>query len=198
MTRPVAFLVIVLLAIPARPAAAQFRFAGGANLSDFFGADAGATERRSGLDLGMTIPLFRVGPAQLLAEGYYRQKGARSVEEFQQAALEGRSIDVGIDYVEVPVLLRVSLPGLGRRVFPWLQGGAERGGAEVPLDLGAGFNALFGKPVGGHAIGHVSLLFERHWRPGSAANLLGPRIYKSRGRVKNNARAPVAGSRRFG
>jgi hypothetical protein len=67
--------------------------------------------------------LFRMGPLQLRAEGYYRQKGARGLDEFQDAALAGQTVEVGIDYVEVPVLLRFDLPGLGQRLFPYLEAG---------------------------------------------------------------------------
>lgn len=138
MTRVVSLLVAVTLIAGARPAAAQFRLAGGVNLSDFFGDDAGQTDRKSGLDLGLSMPLFRMGRAQLVAEGYYRQKGARNVEEFQQAALAGQSLEVGIDYVEVPVLLRLSLPSLGRRVFPYVQGGPA---FAWRIDCGVSFDA---------------------------------------------------------
>jgi hypothetical protein len=120
----VVMLVVPLLLLAPRSAGAQgFRLGGGVNLSDFFGDDAGATERKSGLDLGLSMPLLRLGPAQLRAEGYYRQKGARSVEEFQQAALAGESVAIGIDYVEAPLLLRFDLPNLGQTVFPYVEGG---------------------------------------------------------------------------
>ena len=135
----VVMLVVPLLLLAPRSAGAQgFRLGGGVNLSDFFGDDAGATERKSGLDLGLSMPLFRMGAFQLRAEGYYRQKGARGVEEFQQAALAGESIEVGIDYVEVPVLLRLDLPGLGGRVFPFLHGGPA---FAWKVDCGVSFDA---------------------------------------------------------
>lgn len=135
----VVMLVVPLLLLAPRPADAQgFRLGGGVNLSDFFGDDAGATERKSGLDLGLSMPLFRMGAVQLRAEGYYRQKGARGVEEFQQAALAGESIEVGIDYVEVPVLLRLDLPALGRRVFPYVHGGPA---FAWKVDCGVSFDA---------------------------------------------------------
>ncbi len=100
-----------------------FRLGGGLNLSDFMGGDAGTVDRKSGLDLGASIPIVRVGALQLRAEGYYRQKGARGVEDFQQAAISGEPVEIGIDYVEAPLLLRATLPSLGRRIFPYLEGG---------------------------------------------------------------------------
>src|SRR5262245_15596083 len=105
MTRCViAVLVIVAAASTPRPASAQFRLGGGMNLSDFFGDNVGDNERKSGLDMGLSMPLFRTGPLALRAEGYYRQKGASNVMEFQDGVISGQDFDVGIDYVEVPVI----------------------------------------------------------------------------------------------
>jgi hypothetical protein len=138
MHRVAAVLVLMLLAAPGSAHAQGFRMGGGVNLTDFFGDDAGETDRKSGLDLGLSMPLARIGRFQLRAEGYYRQKGARGVEEFQQAALAGESVEVGIDYVEVPILLRLDLPALGRRVFPFLHGGPA---FAWKIDCGISFDA---------------------------------------------------------
>lgn len=119
--RPV--IAAALLAAVASPAHAQFRLSGGINLTRFFGDDVGSNDRRRGLDLGGSFPLVDIGPFQVRAEGYYRQKGARGIQEFQQAAANGQTLEIGIDYVEVPVLLRLGLPSLGNRLFPYLEGG---------------------------------------------------------------------------
>jgi hypothetical protein len=139
MHRHFTAMLSILLLCTAGPLAAQgFRIGGGINLTDFFGDDIGETDRKSGLDLGLSMPLLRMGPVQLRAEGYYRQKGAKSVEEFQQAALAGESVDIGIDYVEVPVLLRIALPSVGRQLFPYLQGGPA---FAWRIDCGLSFDA---------------------------------------------------------
>ena len=123
MKRSLATLSVFLLATAAPLHAQGFGFAGGVNLADFFGDDVGESGSKSGLALGLTKPLFRAGRFQLRAEGYYRQKGAKDVEEFQTLVASGETAEFGIDYVEVPLLLRVEMPGLGGRVFPYLQAG---------------------------------------------------------------------------
>ena len=135
---------LAAVAATAAPAYAQIRLSGGINLTRFFGDDVGDTDRKRGLDLGASFPLFNMGPFQVRAEGYYRQKGARGVEQFQQAVMAGQTIEVGIDYVEVPVLLRLGLPGLGGRVFPYLEGGpafAWKLDCGVSFEGGSGANS---------------------------------------------------------
>lgn len=118
-----ALVLVGLLALAsAAPVDAQ-GFAGGVNLASFFGGDVNDTDGKSGLALGLSTPIVRVGRVQLRAEGYYHQKGARDVTEFQGLLAAGERAEFGIDYVELPVLLRVELPGLGQRVFPYVQGG---------------------------------------------------------------------------
>lgn len=99
-------------------------FAGGVNLPSLFGGDVNDTDGKSGLALGLSIPIVRVGRVQLRPEGYYHQKRARDVTEFQGPLASGERAEFGIDYLELPVLLRVELPGLGERVFPYVQGGS--------------------------------------------------------------------------
>lgn len=121
-------------------ASAQFRLNGGMNLSSFLGNDVAESADKRGLDLGGSFGLLRVGPVQLRAEGYYRQKGARSAQYVQDAALQGGIAEIGIDYVEVPVLLRVDLP-LGGRLFPYLEAGpafAWRIDCSISFDAGTG------------------------------------------------------------
>lgn len=110
---------ILLLAVLASPASAQFKLAGGINLANFFGDAVEDTESRTGLNLGASVGIARLGPVRVLAEGYYRQKGAQSVQALEQ----GGSVEWGIDYIEIPVLARVDLPLVGGRLLPYLQGG---------------------------------------------------------------------------
>jgi len=119
---------IVTLAAGPRPAAGQRGLAlrGGLNLSRFVGGDADAREK-SGLNLGGAMRLFDMGPVGLWVEGYYRQKGSGGLALAGAAPGESASFTVGLDYVEVPLLLRINLPALGSRVRPYLQGGPAFG-----------------------------------------------------------------------
>lgn len=137
-------MVVIAMVVTVAPASAQVRLSGGINLTRFFGDDVGATNRKQGLDLGASFPLFNMGRFQVRAEGYYRQKGARGVRQFQQAVTAGQPIEVGIDYVEVPVLLRLGLPGLGSRLLPYLEAGpafAWRINCGVSFDGATGANS---------------------------------------------------------
>lgn len=130
MARPIilrsavaAFLVLATVA----PADAQARLSGAYDLTSFFGAGSEGGTTRSSLGFGGSAALFSVGPVILMAEGYYRQKGARSVEEFNQEVFEGGSAEIGLDYIEIPVLLRLNLPTIGGRFVPYLNGGPAFG-----------------------------------------------------------------------
>lgn len=98
---------------------------GGVNLSEFVGgslaADGTTGDRRRGLDLGFGFTPVRVSSAALAVEVYYRQKGAKGLSQLADPGSAG-TLEIGLDYVEVPVLLRVGIPltgGLGL----YLQGG---------------------------------------------------------------------------
>lgn len=116
-------LAATFFALLPEPASAQFTLRGGVDLAKFFGDGAPDVDRKSDLGFGGAFSLFSFGPASVSAEGYYRRKGARSVAEFQQAVLVGEDAEVGIDYVEVPVLIRIGLPALGGRILPYINGG---------------------------------------------------------------------------
>lgn len=145
MKRALSILSVLLLATAAPLDAQGFGFAGGINLANFFGDDVGESGNRSGLVLGLTKPLYRAGRFQLRAEGYYRQKGARDVAEFQSLVAEGQSAEFGIDYFEVPLLLRVELPGFGGRVFPYVQAGPA---FAWKIDCGMTVGPTIGAPDG--------------------------------------------------
>lgn len=145
MKRLLTTLSVLLLATFTPLAAQGFGFAGGVNLANFFGGDVEESGNRSGLVLGLTRPLYRAGRFQLRAEGYYRQKGAKDVEEFQSLVAAGETAEFGIDYVEVPLLLRVEMPGFGGRVFPYLQAGPA---FAWKIDCGVRFGATTGAPSG--------------------------------------------------
>jgi hypothetical protein len=122
-----ALLLSLFSALPGTASAQQgFAIRGGLNLSRFVGGDVDSQARR-GLNLGGAMRILGAGPLGLWIEGYYRQKGAQNVDLATVATSPGSNFQVGIDYVEVPVLLRLDLPGLGSKVRPYLQGGPTFG-----------------------------------------------------------------------
>lgn len=118
-------LAVVALLTVAAPAQAQFGVRGGVNLTDLVGDDAGETERRRGLSLGAYVDVFRVGPVDVAAEVYYRQKGADLTSlqaELAQGQAPPETLEFGLDYVEIPVLLRWNVVQ-GSRARLYLAGG---------------------------------------------------------------------------
>lgn len=130
----------------ATPAAAQFGIRGGLTLNDFFGDGVDNTEQARNLSFGISVGIIRLGDFQIMAEGYYRKKGAGwsaldalnagggpvALDSMQLASLgggdlTGQVLEFGLDYIEVPVLLRYNLPILGERIRPYLNGGPAFG-----------------------------------------------------------------------
>lgn len=103
----------------ASPAAAQFGFRGGMNLSKFVGADAAPNESARGLNLGATIALFHIGPVSIVPEVYYAEKGSKEIDLSTATTFE-----YGLDYIELPVLVKVAFPIKG-----WLRGYVDGGPA---------------------------------------------------------------------
>lgn len=122
-----ALAAVLLLAAHAGHAEAQVRFSGGYDLTSFFGGGAGDSGSRSSLGLGASAGLFAAGPVIFIAEGWYRQKGATSVEEFNEQVFEEGAADIGLDYVEIPILVRVNLPTIGDRFVPYVNAGPAFG-----------------------------------------------------------------------
>ena len=104
-----AFLAMFGLATSAAPAAGQFGIRGGMNLSKFVGGDATGAESTTGLSLGASIPLLHLGPVSIGPEVYYSQKGAKG--QFDPTVAQ--SFEFGIDYIEVPVIAKLSFPLVG-------------------------------------------------------------------------------------
>lgn len=109
---PRSALLVVLLAVSASPAAAQFGLRGGVDLTRFVGRDARNVETKTGMRLGGSLQLLRIGPLAIVPEVHYAQKGAR-----QQQSEPGQpvpyTLDFSLDYLEVPVLARLYLPFSG-------------------------------------------------------------------------------------
>lgn len=108
---------------------------GGLNLTNFVGGDAGDTDREEGLNLGASIGLVRVSRVQVLAEVYYRQKGASGsltdlgpiVPPAGGSTPTSQNLEVGLDYVEIPVVARIDLGKPTGSWFPYLFGGPAFG-----------------------------------------------------------------------
>jgi hypothetical protein len=104
----------------ARPAVAQFGFRGGMNLSKFVGADAAPhNESARGLNLGATITLLHIGPVSIVPEVYYAEKGSKEID-----LATATTFEYGLDYIELPVLIKVAFPIKG-----WLRGYVDGGPA---------------------------------------------------------------------
>jgi len=101
----------------ATPAAAQFGIRGGMNLTKFVGGDAGESEATTGLNLGASIPLLRFGPLSIVPEVYYSEKGSK---QFVPATTT--TFEYGLNYIEVPVLAKLSFPLKGG-LRGYVQGG---------------------------------------------------------------------------
>jgi hypothetical protein len=89
----------------ASPAVAQFGFRGGMNLSKFVGADASSNESARGLNLGATIALFHFGPLSIVPEVYYAEKGSKELD-----LTTATTFEYGLDYIELPVLAKLTFP----------------------------------------------------------------------------------------
>lgn len=89
----------------ATPACAQFGIRGGMNLTKFVGGDAGESEGTTGLNLGASIPLISFGPLSIVPEVYYSQKGSKQFDP-----LTSTTFEFGLNYIEVPVLAKLSFP----------------------------------------------------------------------------------------
>jgi hypothetical protein len=96
----------------AHPAAAQFGFRGGFNLSKFVGGDA-TDEAKTKLNLGASIPLFHIGPVSIVPEIYYAQRGGDRQLNTTVNGVSNPLASFSMNYIEVPLLLRVGIPLAG-------------------------------------------------------------------------------------
>ncbi|MBX6365060.1 MAG: PorT family protein [Gemmatimonadetes bacterium] len=120
-------LAVLALVVAARPAAAQFGLRGGANLSKFVGGDTDS-ESKTALKLGAVIPLAHVGPVSLVPEVYYAQRGTKTQASTFDCGPAGTPAsalcEFSMDYIEVPVLAKLSLPIPGARMLrPYVAAG---------------------------------------------------------------------------
>ena len=118
-------LTALCLCASTTPAGAQFGLRGGMNLSKFVGSGASKSESATGLNVGASISLIHLGPVSIVPEVYYSQKGARQFDPVALAAgptAAPTTLDFGLDYIEVPVLVKVSFP-LARLLHGYVAGG---------------------------------------------------------------------------
>ncbi len=118
-----------------QPVFSQIGVKGGVNLSKFTGSDAGPAEGKLGLNFGLTFRLFGVGPVSIHPEIYYSEKGTRFSEQvnmfmsmnpdqFNPDDFEDFDLAFNLAYIEVPVLLKISLPFMSTKVIkPFITGG---------------------------------------------------------------------------
>ena len=104
----IGFVAAVGVLTATTPARAQFGIRGGINLTKFVGGDAGENEASTGLNLGMSIPLIRIGPLSIVPEVYYAEKGSKQFDPTTSTTVE-----YGLNYIEVPVLAKLSFPLAG-------------------------------------------------------------------------------------
>lgn len=133
------------LALLPGPSNAQIPFdlRGGLNLTRLVSDDDGEADRKRGLALGAAVTPLRFGPVSVVLEGYYRQKGGgfRALAEPGQPVPD--ALEIGLSYVEVPVLLRLTVP-LGERAGLHFQGGPVFG---WQIDCGVEIDAAAGGAV---------------------------------------------------
>ena len=95
-------------------ASAQFGMSGGVNLAKFISRDVAASETTKGLNLGLTVPLFSLGPLSVVPELYYAQKGGK---EFNAFSLANGDFELDLSYIEIPLLARLTIPLNRTRTF---------------------------------------------------------------------------------
>ncbi len=113
----------------------QIGVKGGVNLSKFVGSDAGNAGDIMGLNVGVTFRLFGLGPVSIHPEIYYSEKGTRFSEQigtfmnmdpdnFNPEDFENFDLEFNLAYVEVPIMVKLSLPFIsGDVVKPFVTGG---------------------------------------------------------------------------
>ncbi len=133
----------MLTAVPLSSASAQMGVRGGLSLSDLVGADVTRSDSRAGFTGGFAVTLLSMGPLSLAPEVHYVAKGAGAATFAgdEHPTFE----DFALDYVEVPVVLRLGFP------LP-VGGGALRGYGEGGPALAWRLNCSI-VPTGGEGPG---------------------------------------------
>ncbi len=128
-------ILTIMLALSVVQSKAQIGVKGGVNLSKFVGSDAGGADDIMGLNIGATFRLFGIGPVSINPEIYYAEKGTRFSDQLSTFMnmdpnqinpedFDNFDLEFNLAYVEVPIMLKVSLPFIsGDVVKPFVTGG---------------------------------------------------------------------------
>ena len=137
MKRVTTVLIVLTGLLMASPANAQFGIRGGINLTDFFSDSSTPTDGARGLNLGVALTVIKLGPINIVAEGYYAEKGTdqnaigltpenllglENPEQLEALLEQGGTLEYGLDYFELPILARINLPVKGA-LRPYLNAG---------------------------------------------------------------------------
>jgi hypothetical protein len=115
----VAMMVLALTALAGTPARAQFGIHGGINLTRFVGGDAEDVDSKQGMNFGGSMRLFQIGPISIVPEVFYSQKGATFDDPASSLA---QRFEYSVDYLEVPVMAKLTLPSMGP-LLPYVAAG---------------------------------------------------------------------------
>lgn len=127
--------IFIFLAFSVPQTHAQIGVKGGVNLSKFVGSDAGGADDIMGLNIGATFRLIGIGPVSINPEIYYSEKGTRFSDQLSTFMnmdpnqinpddFENFDLEFNLAYVEVPIMVKVSMPFIsGDVVKPFITGG---------------------------------------------------------------------------
>lgn len=131
---------VLLAAGAGSPLHAQFALKGGLNLTNMVGRDVAEGDSKMGLAFGGAFDVFVVGPLRIGPEVHYAQRGAENFTMVGEQPPMG-PVELSLDYVEIPILVRFLLPFGGRRLTPYVMGGPVFGwqlSCSVTVGAGAG------------------------------------------------------------
>jgi hypothetical protein len=115
-----ALLVVLLLLPPATSAQATLGFQGGLSLATLGGSDAAdEVGYKAGLGIGALVDIPVSDMVSIQPEVNFMQKGAKETED-------GVDIKFKLDYIEIPVFLKINVPAEGT-VAPFLVVGPALG-----------------------------------------------------------------------
>ncbi|MCC5941972.1 MAG: PorT family protein [Balneolaceae bacterium] len=127
--------LLLIVAFASQQSFGQIGVKGGVNLSKFVGSDAAGADDVMGLNIGLTFRLFGIGPVSIHPEIYYSEKGTRfsdqasrfmnmNPDQFNPDDFENFDLEFNLAYVEVPVMVKLTLPFISTNVVkPFVTGG---------------------------------------------------------------------------
>ncbi len=129
----VAVLFAASLAVPQASAQGiKLGVKGGVNLAKLGGSDAGSTESKAGFVAGGFVEFMLGNMFAIQPEVLYSQKGAKE-------SIGGDEVKLKVDYVEVPLLLKLNIPIEGSKVHPSVYAGpavAFKASCKLAADIG--------------------------------------------------------------